>query len=518
MNAVLQCSGLRCGRGDAEVLRGLDLDIGAGEVVAVLGRSGAGKSTMVAALAGLLRASAGAVLIDGVAVEGPGSERGVVFQQHGLLPWMSASSNIALAARGVPVKERNALVQRMLELVGLGTAGAKLPSELSGGMKQRVAIARALVGSPRILLLDEPFSALDALTRASLQDELERLRVESGASVLMVTNDVDEALLLADRVLLLREGRIARAWSVAAPRPRRAALQHDANLRALARTISADLAEDAVGAPASSGVEGGGEALVAPGLELLSMRGVSKRYGSQVVVDEIDFVVRAGEFVSLLGHSGCGKSTLMSIAVGLVEQSGGSASMDGRPIDGPGLERAIVFQHGGLLPWSTVDSSIRLAVRQAKPRARRSEVDAEVRRAATLVGLGKLMERRVADLSAGMRQRVAVARAFAMAPRLLLFDEPFASLDSTTRAQLQDVLLEVWSKSGCGALMVTHDIAEALYLSDRILLMSDGPDARIVEDIRVPFERPRARQAVQDDPRFSALRARIVGLLDKHAK
>ena len=197
MNAVLQCSGLRCGRGDAEVLRGLDLDIGAGEVVAVLGRSGAGKSTMVAALAGLLRASAGAVLIDGVAVEGPGSERGVVFQQHGLLPWMSASSNIALAARGVPVKERNALVQRMLELVGLGTAGAKLPSELSGGMKQRVAIARALVGSPRILLLDEPFSALDALTRASLQDELERLRVESGASVLMVTNDVDEALLVA---------------------------------------------------------------------------------------------------------------------------------------------------------------------------------------------------------------------------------------------------------------------------------------------------------------------------------
>ena len=518
MKPALQASGLRCLQGGVEVLRGLELEVGAGEVVALLGRSGAGKSTMVAALAGLLTPSAGAVLVEGTPVAGPGSERGVVFQQHGLLPWMSASANIALAARRVPARGRAELVQRMLELVGLGAAGAKLPSELSGGMKQRVAIARALVGSPRILLLDEPFSALDALTRASLQDELERLRVESGASVLMVTNDVDEALLLADRVLLLREGRVARAWTVAAPRPRRAALQHDANLRALARAICAELAEDAVGAPASSGVEGGGEALGAPGVELLSMRGVSKRYGSQVVVDEIDFVVRAGEFVSLLGHSGCGKSTLMSIAVGLVEQSGGSASMDGRPIDGPGLERAIVFQHGGLLPWSTVDSSIRLAVRQAKPRARRAEVDAEVRRAARLVGLDDLLERRVADLSAGMRQRVAVARAFAMAPRLLLFDEPFASLDSTTRAQLQDVLLQVWSKSGCGALMVTHDIAEALYLSDRILLMTDGPDARIAEDIRVPFGRPRARQAVQDDPRFAELRARIVGMLDQHAK
>jgi nitrate/nitrite transport system ATP-binding protein len=501
-----------------EVLRGLDLEVASGEVVAVLGRSGAGKSTLVAALAGLLPASSGQVLVEGAAVAGPSTERGVVFQQHGLLPWMSASANVALAAGRVPASERAALVKQTLQRVGLGAAGAKLPSELSGGMKQRVAIARALIGAPRILLLDEPFSALDALTRAALQDELERLRAESGLSVLLVTNDVEEALLLADRVLLLRDGRMDRSWQVHAPRPRREALQGDANLRTLARSISNELAEHSGAALTAAGAGRRTQRRIAEGAELLSMKGVSKVYGSQVIVDKIDFVVHAGEFVSLLGHSGCGKSTLMSIAVGLLEQSSGEATMIGKPIEGPSLDRAMVFQQGGLLPWSSVDSSIRLALRQARPRASRVELDAEVRRAAARVGLSDWLPRRVADLSAGMRQRVAVARAFAMEPQLLLLDEPFAAIDSTTRAQLQDVLLDVWTSSGCAALMVTHDITEALYLSNRILLMTDGPDARIAEDIHVPFVRPRARQAVHDDPRFAELRAHIVTMLDQHAK
>ena len=519
MSASLKARGLVFAYGGQRVLDGLDLDVEAGEFVAVLGRSGSGKSTLIGTLAGLHLAEQGELRVGDRPVRGPGVERAMVFQQAALLPWLTARSNVLLAAQAAKPRaaraELDACVQAMLETVNLGSAGDKYPPELSGGMRQRVGLARALSTDPQVLLLDEPFSALDALTRATLQDEFERLCVEARKTVVMVTNDLDEALLLADVVLVLREGRIVRRWRIEARRPRRPQLATDRGLRLLAREIAAELAGQDARREVSSRVP-------QPGETLLDMRQVHKHYdtrrGRQVVVERIDMSVRAGEFVSLLGHSGCGKSTLMSIAVGLVEASSGAVTMAGRPVEGTGLDRALVFQSGGLLPWSRVHASIRLAARQAKPRAPSADIEAVVLRCARLVGLEAVLEQRVSELSAGMRQRVAVARAYALDPRLLLFDEPFAALDSVTRAELQDVMIGVWAQSGCGALLVTHDIAEALYLSDRILLMTDGPNARIAEEIRVPFERPRSRASLEEDPRMAELKQRIVDFLDHHAQ
>ncbi|HWP34355.1 MAG TPA: ABC transporter ATP-binding protein [Thermodesulfobacteriota bacterium] len=210
-----------------EVLGGIDLEVAEGEFVAVVGSSGSGKSTLVALLAGLLAPDRGEIRVGGRPVTGPGPDRGVVFQSPALLPWLTAFDNVALAARAArraePAAARRGRVTALLELVGLAAAAAKRPHELSGGMRQRVALARALVTEPRLLFLDEPFSALDALTRMELQDELARLVERTGTTVVMVTHDVDEALLLADRIVALTKGpaaKVGRVFRVPLPRPR----------------------------------------------------------------------------------------------------------------------------------------------------------------------------------------------------------------------------------------------------------------------------------------------------------
>ncbi|GAC1345637.1 MAG: ABC transporter ATP-binding protein [Myxococcales bacterium] len=198
------------GRGAAPVLRDLSLSVGEGEMVAVLGRSGAGKTTLLSLAAGLLAPDAGEVVFDGRQAAGPGPDRGVVFQNYSLLPWLTALENVLLAVEqlhpGWPRALQRDRALEMLEVVGLGAAREKRPRELSGGMRQRVSIARALALEPRMLLLDEPLGALDALTRAHLQTELARICRASGKTVLLITNDVDEALLLADRVVPLSAG------------------------------------------------------------------------------------------------------------------------------------------------------------------------------------------------------------------------------------------------------------------------------------------------------------------------
>jgi nitrate/nitrite transport system ATP-binding protein len=237
-------------RGRRRVLHGVDLAVAEGEFVAIVGFSGSGKTTLLSILAGLLRADGGEAWIDGRPVRGAGPDRALVFQSYALLPWLDVAGNVRLAVDAVfpgwPRRRRRAQVEHHVELVGLGAARHKKPGELSGGMRQRAALARALAMEPRILLLDEPLSALDALTRATMQAEIARIWQLTGKTAVMITNDVEEGILLADRVIPLTPGpdaTLGPAFPVDFPRPRqRAALNHDERFRALRNRIIGHLA------------------------------------------------------------------------------------------------------------------------------------------------------------------------------------------------------------------------------------------------------------------------------------
>ena len=235
--------------------------------------------------------------------------------------------------------------------------------------------------------------------------------------------------------------------------------------------------------------------------------------GPAEIVKDFDLKIRKGEFVTLIGHSGCGKSTVLSIAAGLDTATLGGAFLDGDLIRGPGTERGVVFQSACLLPWMSALDNVLLAVGQVSaglPKVKQREVAAHY---LELVGLGGMGKRMPAELSAGMRQRVGIARAFALSPKVLLLDEPFGMLDSLTRFELQEVLLELWFKDRKTALMVTHDVDEAIFLSDRIAMMTAGPHARLGGILEIPFERPRVRATVMDDPRYYELRESLLAFL-----
>jgi nitrate ABC transporter ATP-binding subunit len=238
------------------------------------------------------------------------------------------------------------------------------------------------------------------------------------------------------------------------------------------------------------------------------------------VVDDFDLAVREGEFVCLIGHSGCGKSTVLSIAAGLDTATEGGVIVDGREVREPGVDRGMVFQSPNLLPWMTARENVMLAVEASAPdlsRRRRSLVAAHFLR---LVGLEEAMDKQPGDLSAGMRQRVGIARAFALNPKVLLLDEPFGMLDSLTRFELQQVLLDLWAQDRKTAFMVTHDVDEALFLSDRIAMMTSGPHAKVGQIMQVPFERPRDRAHVMEHPRYYELRDELLEFLNsqEHGK
>src|SRR5437762_4642540 len=239
--------------------------------------------------------------------------------------------------------------------------------------------------------------------------------------------------------------------------------------------------------------------------------------GPAVIVKDFNLRIKQGEFVCLIGHSGCGKSTVLSMVAGLNPITGGGLILAGKELVGPGPDRGVVFQSPCLLPWLTAYENVRLGVDQVFPRASREERHQIVEYYLVVVGLSEAMHRRPAELSQGMRQRVGIARAFALAPKMLLLDEPFGMLDSLTRFELQQVLLELWRKNRITALMVTHDVDEALFLSDRVICMTDGPAATIGEILRVPFVRPRARATVMADPAYPKLREQLISFLEVRA-
>jgi nitrate/nitrite transport system ATP-binding protein len=251
--AFLECQKVSKGFGQGadriEVLRDIQLRVDEGEFLAILGYSGSGKTTLMSMLAGLFSPDTGSISMDGKPIVGPAADRGIVFQNYSLLPWLTAYENVALAVDQIyshwSVEQKRLWVQQYLERVNLGQAGEKRPHELSGGMRQRVAVARALAMDPRVLLLDEPFGALDALTRATLQTEIERIFLAEKKTIILVTNNMDEALLLADRIVPLSMGPNASfgpEWKVTAPRPRnRVDLDRDLELRKVRHALVAYL-------------------------------------------------------------------------------------------------------------------------------------------------------------------------------------------------------------------------------------------------------------------------------------
>jgi len=239
--------------------------------------------------------------------------------------------------------------------------------------------------------------------------------------------------------------------------------------------------------------------------------------GEAVIVKDFDLKIAKGEFVSLIGHSGCGKSTVLSMVAGLNEISGGAVILAGKEITGPGPDRGIVFQSPCLLPWMTAFENVMLGVNQVFYTAARIERREIAEYYLSIVGLAESMHKRPGELSQGMRQRVGIARAFALSPKLLLLDEPFGMLDSLTRFELQQVLIELWRREKITALMVTHDVDEALFLSDRVVMMTNGPAAEVGDILEVKFPRPRERKEVMEHPDYYRLREHLITFLEVHA-
>jgi nitrate ABC transporter ATP-binding subunit len=239
--------------------------------------------------------------------------------------------------------------------------------------------------------------------------------------------------------------------------------------------------------------------------------------GEAVIVKNFNLNIQKGEFVTLIGHSGCGKSTVLSMLAGLSEISAGGIILAGRELAGAGPDRGVVFQSPSLLPWMTAFENVMLGVEQVFFTASKKERCEIVEYYLTVVGLGDSMDKKPAELSQGMRQRVGIARAFALKPKMLLLDEPFGMLDSLTRYELQQVLIELWRKNKITALMVTHDVDEALFLSDRIVCMTDGPAAEVGEIMEVKFPRPRERKVVMEHPDYYKCREHLIEFLEIRA-
>lgn len=240
--------------------------------------------------------------------------------------------------------------------------------------------------------------------------------------------------------------------------------------------------------------------------------------GDLCVFKDVHFHIEKGEFLTMVGHSGCGKTTLLNIIAGFEAANEGGIVLDGREITDPGLDRMVVFQNFSLMPWMTVRENIRIAVKAAYPQWERRRIDEYVQQYIDMVGLTGSEYKRPAALSGGMRQRVGLARAFAVQPKVLLLDEPFAQIDALTRGVIQEELVRMWMATKNTVFMVTHDVDEAILLSDKIALMTDGPEARLAEIIKVEIPRPRKRETLIDNPDYVRTRRHILNFLVERSR
>ena len=538
------------GKNRTSILRDINLSIKNSEFIAIVGFSGSGKTTLISTIAGLINADEGEVLKDGIPITSPGPDRGVVFQNYSLMPWLTVFENVALAVDEIfkdwPKDKRKAHTEKYVNMVNLGAAVDKKPAELSGGMRQRVNVARALAANPDILLLNEPLSALDALTRGNLQDEILQIWDQEKKTVILITNDVDEAIYMADRVIPLNPGPDATFgpdFNIDISRPRdRTALNHNDEFKKLRGDITHYLMSVGIEKNQESGLD----SVVLPDVRpntsndwkldrsalkpsqsdlgkprYLEYSQISKIYptpdgnSTVKVVDGFDLMMKKGEFVSIIGHSGCGKSTVLSMTAGLNEISEGGIFLENREISTAGPDRGVVFQAPSLFPWLTAFENVSLGVDKVYPHASRTERVDIIEYYLTRVGLGDSIQKKAADMSNGMRQRVGIARAFALSPKLLLLDEPFGMLDSLTRWELQEVLMEVWERTHVTAIIVTHDVDEAILLADRVVMMTNGPKAKVgkIEEIHIP--RPRTRATLLEHPDYYKYRESLLTFLEE---
>ena len=258
--------------------------------------------------------------------------------------------------------------------------------------------------------------------------------------------------------------------------------------------------------------------------KFLTVEGLSKVFPtmrggkSLMVFEDIHFAIAKGEFVCIIGHSGCGKSTILNVLAGLDSASAGVVIMDGHEVAGPSLDRGVIFQGHALMPWLSVEKNIAFAVKSRWPKWRRDEIRAHVQKYIDMVGLTGSEHKKPSELSGGMKQRVGIARAFAIEPKMLLMDEPFGALDALTRGVIQDELLKIWSAAGQTVFMITHDVDEAILLADKIMLMSNGPQARIAEIVENTLPRPRDRHNIHKDAQYYRIRNHMVDFLVTRSK
>ena len=529
------------GTARTQVLKDITLDVQEGEFLVLLGFSGSGKTTLINLMAGLEQPTKGSVTFKGAPITGPGPERGVIFQNYSLMPWLTVNGNVMLALDSVfpnmPRAEKAAKVAHYVDMVGLSHATTRRPAELSGGMRQRVNVARALAMNPEMLLLDEPLSALDALTRANLADEIEAIWDADKKTCVLITNDVDEAIILADRIIALNpDGTLGAAFTVTIPRPRdRMDMNHHDGFKKLRAEITTYLMDVGIKAKVDTARELPNVTAIhnLPKAQAdvqatqsqrtdryLEFSQLHKIYptpkGPLTVVEDFDLKLDKGEFISLIGHSGCGKSTVLTMAAGLNDISKGVINLDGRGVVGADPERAVVFQSPNLFPWLSAKENVAIGVDKVYPRASQAERQDVVEYYLERVGLGDAMDRPAHSMSNGMKQRVGIARAFALSPKLLLLDEPFGMLDSLTRWELQEVLMEVWDRTKVTAVCVTHDVDEAILLADRVVMMTNGPQATIGKIVDVDLPRPRTRKALLEHPDYYKFRQEVLDFLEEY--
>ncbi|MEO9515969.1 MAG: ABC transporter ATP-binding protein [Paracoccaceae bacterium] len=527
------------GAGRADVLKNIDLKVQEGEFLVILGFSGTGKTTLINLMAGLEMPTKGEVTFNGTPITGPGPERGVIFQSYSLMPWLTVRGNVALAVDTIfpnlNKSQKAEKVAHYVEMVGLGHAASRRPAELSGGMRQRVNVARALAMNPNVLLLDEPLSALDALTRANLADEIEHIWDADKKTCVLITNDVDEAIVLADRIIALNpDGTLGAEFNVSMQRPRdRSAMNTDDTFKTLRAEVTNYLMDVGIKAKVESSktlpdvtpIHGVPAAVAAAQKGMIDNRFLDfsqlhKVYptpkGPLTVVEDFDLKIDRGEFISLIGHSGCGKSTVLTMAAGLNDISKGAIKLDGRHVEGADPERAVVFQSPNLFPWLSAKENVAIGVDKVYPKASQAERQDVIEYYLERVGLADSMDKSACDLSNGMQQRVGIARAFALSPKLLLLDEPFGMLDSLTRWELQEVLMEVWSRTKVTAICVTHDVDEAILLADRVVMMTNGPQATIGKITNVDLPRPRTRKALLEHPDYYTYRQEVLDFLEEY--